>query len=77
MLVVEIRFFTNDLKNMAVWDSGAAYIPKQPSHGVDTPKSPEMFHGMEEIAVRIKTTLKRQGIDIGRYNSEKAEKKRV
>ena len=75
MLVVQVRFFTSNLKKKAVWDSGAIYIPKQTKHGIENPKSPEMFNGMEEVGVKIKTALKRQSVDIVRYNSGRIEKK--
>jgi hypothetical protein len=75
MLIVQVRFFTSNLKKKAVWDSGAVYIPKQTRHGIDSPKSPEMFNGMEEIGVKIKAALRKQSIDIVRYNSEKTERK--
>jgi hypothetical protein len=74
-VMVSIRFFTDGLKKKAVWDSGSVFLPKQPQHGINNPKSPEMFNGLEEISVKVKTALKRQGIDIVRYNTDRTEKK--
>jgi len=74
MIVVTVRFFTDGLEEKTVWDSGAVYLPKQPRHGIEA-KEPEMFNGLEEIAVKVKKALKEHGIDILRYNPDKVERK--
>jgi hypothetical protein len=74
MVIVTVRFFTTGLKEKTVWDSGAVYLPKQTRHGIE-PKEPEMFNGLEEIAVKIRKALKKHGIDVVRYNPNKTERK--
>jgi len=74
MVVVTVRFFTDGLKEKTVWDSGAVYLPKQPRHGIEA-KEPQMFNGLEEIAVKVKKALREHGIDILRYNPDKVERK--
>jgi len=74
MIIVRVGFFTTGLKEKAVWDSGAVYLPKQTKHGIVS-KPPEMFNGMEEIGVKIKTAMKKQGIALVRYNTGKTEKR--
>ena len=29
MIIVQVRFFTTDLKDKAVWDAGAIYMPNR------------------------------------------------
>jgi hypothetical protein len=74
MVIVTVRFFTTNLEEKAVWDSGAVYLPKQTRHGIE-PKEPEMFNGLEEIAVKIRKALRKHGIDVVRYNPDKTEGK--
>ena len=74
-VLISVRFFTNDLKRKAVWDCGSVFLSKQTQHGITSPMQPEMFNGLEEIATKIKIALKRQNMDIVRYNPEKTKAK--
>lgn len=74
MVVVQVRFWTSDLKDKAVWDSGTIYLPKQAKHGI-TSTNPEMFNRMEEIGAKINVALKKQKITVVHYQPDTEHKK--